>query len=1212
MSTTRILVKLAGASPGARIRAVPFGATGIPVELQRLFSVPAPAGIGLAAGGQVHTWHLLNVQNGSLGATSTHPWDLAHAALQHGLGAADVVVAAEPDLEQSWHWQEQSLPGDSFAARSTADCTPEGQKGGKYDEGDGFGWHLADTASGLRAARETVGGAAGNITIVHLDTGYDPDHVALPTGVDRDRQRNFIDGEDSNDAADHTPRGGALRNRGHGTGTIGILAGGDANGLKSLPDPPQGFGAIGGAPGARVVPVRIANSVVQFRTSTVARGIDYAREIGADVVSMSMGGLPSYAWADAVNLAYDAGVVLVCAAGNSYAGLPTSLIVYPARFQRVIAACGIMAEGHPFHGLGGPMEGNVGPASKMATAMAAYAPNIPWLRLGCHDVADMDGSGTSSATPQIAAAAGLWLAKHGNDFPRGWQRVEAVRAALFASADQHGRDTQNDPDPFFGRGSLRAAEALLDKYIPAAASLRQTAPDSAAFAFLHLLSSAFGVSDGSPTEAGMLQLELTQLALNSREAREAIPDPGVPADQVTAQQRRRLFEAILDGGNTSRRLNHRLEALLGRPQVIAHSETPAATGDTTATGSGTDIVRRVMIMQPPTRRRLRVFATDPGDSSRLQTSFVNTATVEVPWENNLRPGPVGEYLEVVDVDPASGAAYDPVDLGHEYLLGQDGHAPSEGNPQFHQQMVYAVAMRTVRNFEVALGRRVLWAERRLQRQGPGAPFVPAPDGGYVQRLRIYPHAMREENAYYSPAKKSLLFGYFPTTTGNNKRRTVFTCLSHDIVAHETTHAVLDGLHPHYQENTNPDVLAFHEAFADIVAIFQHFTLPELLSFEIARLRGDLTQASMLSDLARQFGQSLHNGRALRRALDRPDPKKQPPNDPTSDEDAAPPLRQYDDAQEPHERGAILVAAVFEAFVAIYQRRTDDLMRLATGGTGVLQPGAIPTDLVARLANTAADTAQRVLTICMRALDYMAPIDPTFGDYLRAVVTSDADLAPDHGVGYRVAFAEAFNARGIYPPDIFSVGPDALCWQPPDGSVQRSGLGDFVRSLDLETYNQSNRRLAFQAAKANAAGLHNWLAANLDAATAASIGLDFTVVKDGRPLFEVHSVRPARRITAEGESRNDVVAILTQWQRPLLDPVNPSAGTFLFRGGTTLLVSREFDSDPVRYAISRPVSSKPRQERMRRYEQERGGYNSLYATVTPDNTDEPFGMLHRGL
>ena len=289
-------------------------------------------------------------------------------------------------------------------------------------------------------------------------------------------------------------------------------------------------------------------------------------------------------------------------------------------------------------------------------------------------------------------------------------------------------------------------------------------------------------------------MELTQLALNSREAREAIPDPGVPADQVTAQQRRRLFEAILDGGNASRRLHHRLEALLGRPQVIAHSETPAATGDTTATGSGTDIVRRVMIMQPPTRRRLRVFATDPGDSSRLQTSFVNTATVEVPWENNLRPGPVGEYVEVVDVDPASGAAYDPVDLGHEYLLGQDGHAPSEGNPQFHQQMVYAVAMRTIRNFEVALGRRVLWAERRLQRQGPGAPSCRHRTAATFSACASIRMPCGKRTPITARPRSRCCSAISPRPAGNNKRRTVFTCLSHDIVAHETTHAVLDGLH----------------------------------------------------------------------------------------------------------------------------------------------------------------------------------------------------------------------------------------------------------------------------------------------------------------------------------------------------------------------------------------------------------------------------------
>ncbi|TGV61985.1 hypothetical protein EN803_38045, partial [Mesorhizobium sp. M2D.F.Ca.ET.160.01.1.1] len=104
----------------------------------------------------------------------------------------------------------------------------------------------------------------------------------------------------------------------------------------------------------------------------------------------------------------------------------------------------------------------------------------------------------------------------------------------------------------------------------------------------------------------------------------------------------------------------------------------------------------------------------------------------------------------------------------------------------------------------------------------------------VPRLRIYPHALRAANAYYSPDKKALLFGYFPaeskdgdvTTPGT----TVFSCLSNDIVAHEMSHALLDGLHRLFEEASNPDVPAFHEAFADIVALFQHFTLKELVSF----------------------------------------------------------------------------------------------------------------------------------------------------------------------------------------------------------------------------------------------------------------------------------------------------------------------------------------------------------------------------------------------
>ena len=113
----------------------------------------------------------------------------------------------------------------------------------------------------------------------------------------------------------------------------------------------------------------------------------------------------------------------------------------------------------------------------------------------------------------------------------------------------------------------------------------------------------------------------------------------------------------------------------------------------------------------PPFRRLRGYAFDPSLSIKLDTAAINHAVFEVPWERALEPGPRGEYVEVVDYDPASGCWYEPVDLNSVNLLAQDGLAPSEGNPQFHQQMVYAVAMNTIANFERALGRQVLWSPR---------------------------------------------------------------------------------------------------------------------------------------------------------------------------------------------------------------------------------------------------------------------------------------------------------------------------------------------------------------------------------------------------------------------------------------------------------------------------------------------------------------------
>ncbi len=645
----------------------------------------------------------------------------------------------------------------------------------------------------------------------------------------------------------------------------------------------------------------------------------------------------------------------------------------------------------------------------------------------------------------------------------------------------------------------------------------------------------------------------------------------------------------------------------------------------------------------PPHRRLRAFAFDPILSRRIGTHDINEVTIKLPWEDNLELGPVDDYLEVVDYDPASQAFYAPVDLNDEHLLAQDGLPLSEGNPQFHQQMVYAVARTTIGHFERALGRRALWSPRLYRTKEGKIKDEP------VERLRIYPHALREANAYYSPVKKALLLGYFPASTidpGENlPGGTVFTCLSHDIVAHETTHALLDGLHLRFIEPTNVDVWALHEAFADIVALFQHFTYPKVLRHQIARTHGDLESQNLLGELAYQFGQAIGRYGALRSALGRIDPqtKKWIPEKPDPEK--------IHSTTEPHARGAILVAAVFEAFLTIYKWRIADLLRISTGGTGVLPPGELHTDLVERLAREAAKTAGHILRMCIRALDYCPPVDVDFGDYLRALITADAELVPDDRLNYRLAVIEAFRRRGIYPRDVRNLSEESLLWHAPDDKEQKAFLKVFggpkrLRELVPDWGLTTNRRKIYEQAKRSRKKLHKGFTDSrtaVEAAKAAHIVLNkdapeafYRDKKTGVPKLEIHSVRPARRIGPEGQTITELVVEMTQRRRGyystetqkeadsgMKDPPKPD---FIFRGGCTLLI--DLKTAEVRYCIYKNIGSKNRLDRMRSFLLGDGS-PSLRATYFGDPRKayfqrlttrwkeqeeeleiEPFALLHR--
>src|SRR5262245_46456174 len=252
------------------------------------------------------------------------------------------------------------------------------------------------------------------------------------------------------------------------------------------------------------------------------------------------------------------------------------------------------------------------------------------------------------------------------------------------------------------------------------------------------------------------------------------------------------------------------------------------------TQRATAFARSIKINQPAVRP-LKAYAFDPS----LGNVLGNNMAINVRYEK-LEPGPVGERFAVVDYDGGTKSYYAPVDLDDRAILIRGGLDPTESDPRFHQQMVYAVASETLERFEAALGRRIHW--RRANKR---------PAKGQPNRLYLFPHAMVDRNAFYSPDAHGILFGYFRADSeaeGNLlPGQTVFTCLSHDIIAHEVTHAIIDGIRSHFTDVTNIDVAAFHEAFADLAALFRHFSHQEALLDALQRTGGRLYLAKLSPD-----------------------------------------------------------------------------------------------------------------------------------------------------------------------------------------------------------------------------------------------------------------------------------------------------------------------------------------------------------------------------
>jgi hypothetical protein len=423
-------------------------------------------------------------------------------------------------------------------------------------------------------------------------------------------------------------------------------------------------------------------------------------------------------------------------------------------------------------------------------------------------------------------------------------------------------------------------------------------------------------------------------------------------------------------------------------------------------------------------RRVTVIARDP--SVQVRGAIVR-ASVEVPNEE-LQAGPRGYRVQVVDFDSSTGILYktliDPPNRS-------DGPPPDPferssdeellASPDFHALNCYAIVMRTLARFEFALGRRVAWSF-------PG------------HQMKVAPHAFANANAFYSSADEALLFGYFRHPHGS---RHVFGCLAHDIIAHETTHALLDGLRARYTDPSSPEQAGFHEGFADLVALLSIFALREVVArvLDPASANADRISASavtpaalrqsILLGLGQEFGQELSGirGNPLRRSVE------------LKPEQAA------KHGDEPHHRGEVLVAAVMDAFLNVWVRRLGPYIH-----QGRLDRG--------RTVEEGAAVAGRLLTICIRALDYCPPTDLQFCDFASALLTADWEMYPrDAKYFFRDELRASLHRYGIPPASAGAQEPGARDPPPEKPAYDRTHFEQMQRNPDeLFRFLWENRRL----------------------------------------------------------------------------------------------------------------------------------------------------------
>jgi hypothetical protein len=216
----------------------------------------------------------------------------------------------------------------------------------------------------------------------------------------------------------------------------------------------------------------------------------------------------------------------------------------------VIAACGVTFDYAPYYTkLINEMQGNYGPARHMNNAIAAFTPNTPWASMGSGRI-NFSGAGTSSATPQVASAAAIYYRKNHQklDALQPWQRVEAIRNALFSSALKKVKTGFSSYKDYFGNGILQANAALA---VPVATNLPMASKDSVPW--FPILNTIFKARPDKEQQARleMFNTELAQLVFLHPELAAKIDDDMKDYEKIGKKKWNDFVKAVIEHPETS-------------------------------------------------------------------------------------------------------------------------------------------------------------------------------------------------------------------------------------------------------------------------------------------------------------------------------------------------------------------------------------------------------------------------------------------------------------------------------------------------------------------------------------------------------------------------------------------------------------------------------------------------------------------------------------